>query len=106
MSTRSKRARAPSGKAVENVSVVPPKKLKKGAKKGTQSSGPSTPTGGEAAHQQTLDGVEIANQQTLDVAMEERIVLKVTEKTCSCTYGKVANESLRTQPSRCRRKCR
>ena len=69
MSTRAKRSRTPSDKAVESVSAVPPKKSKAKTKKSKTAVGKAANISDEATQ-----------SSSMDVATEERIVLKVTEK--------------------------
>ena len=70
MSTRPKRSRTPSDKAVENLLAVPKKREKENAKTKQGSSSGSTSTSTNKP----------GSQQVIDASMEERIVTQVTEK--------------------------
>ena len=70
MSTRPKRSRTPSDKAVENLSAVPKKRWKANVKTKQGSSSGSTSTSTNKP----------GSQQVIDASMEERIVTQVTEK--------------------------
>ena len=95
MSTRSKRSRGPSGKAVENVSISPAKKPKAKKKKSSKSVVQPTAISNDSTSQDTIDST---SQNTIDVGLEERIVFQVTEKLVPVLTEKLKANLTATSP--------